>query len=114
MTLTCTPLGLRGAGTIGAFDFEAEAAYQFGEADIDGPLFNDLNVDFEEWGLNLELGYTFDMTWQPRVYAGFAYLGGGDYDAAPCGNSGKPTPTPRPSTASSPTGNTVNSWPTPT
>lgn len=67
-------LGLRGAGTVGAFDFEAEAAYQFGDVDA----FND--VDINAWALNLEAGYTFDMSYQPRVYAGFAYFEGGDGD----------------------------------
>lgn len=67
-------IGLRGAGTVGAFDFEAEAAYQFGDIDS----FNDL--DFSAWACNLEAGYTFDMSYQPRVYAGFAYLEGADND----------------------------------
>jgi len=65
-------VGLRGAGTVGAFDFEAEAAYQFGDVDA----FDD--VDISAWATNLEAGYTFDMSYQPRVFAGFAYLQGGD------------------------------------
>ncbi len=72
-------IGLRGAGTIGAFDFEAEAAYQWGE--IDRPRINFFrkgDFDYGEWALNLELGYTFDMVANPRVFAGFAYLGGSD------------------------------------
>ena len=72
-------IGLRGAGTVGAFDFEAEAAYQWGE--IDRPrvnLFRTQNFDYGEWALNLELGYTFDMQMNPRVHAGFAYFGGSD------------------------------------
>ena len=77
-------LGLRGAGVIGAFDFELEAAYQIG--DVDGvpsacPVgFGEADVDYDEFGINAVLGYTFDATWQPRVFAGFAYLGGGDSD----------------------------------
>jgi len=75
-------IGLRGAGTYGAFDFEAEVAYQFGEVEFPdtGWWFwrQDNDVDFSEWGGNLEVGYTFDMNYQPRVYLGFAYLGGGD------------------------------------
>jgi len=76
-------VGLRGAGTIGAFDFEAEAAYQWGDAGQVGFLFKpflygDDEADYDSWALNLELGYTFDMAWQPRVYLGFAYLGGED------------------------------------
>ena len=76
-------VGLRGAGTIGAFDFEAEAAYQFGDADSVGfsfaPfLYGDDDSEFDEWAGNLEVGYTFDMTYQPRVFLGGAYFGGED------------------------------------
>lgn len=76
-------IGLRGAGTIGAFDFEAEIAYQTGNADQVGFLFKpflygDDDADFDTWGANLEVGYTFDMAWQPRVYLGYAYFGGED------------------------------------
>jgi hypothetical protein len=76
-------IGLRGAGTIGAFDFEAEAAYQFGDSDAVGTLFaplfyGDDDSDFGEMGANLEVGYTFDTNYQPRVYLGGAYFGGED------------------------------------
>jgi hypothetical protein len=80
---TLHTVGLRGAGTIGAFDFEAEAAYQFGDADQVGFLFKpfiygDDGAEFEAWGANLELGYTFDVMWTPRVYLGGAYFDGED------------------------------------
>jgi len=76
-------IGLRGAGTIGAFDFDAEVAYQWGNADAIGwnfaPfLYGDDGADFSTWGANVEVGYTFDIQWQPRVYLGYAYLGGED------------------------------------
>lgn len=75
-------VGLRGAGTIGGFDFEAEAAYQFGEAELDLPfpfnIFADADLDYDAIGANLEVGYTFDMNWQPRVFLGGAYFDGGD------------------------------------
>lgn len=76
-------VGLRGAGTLGAFDFEAEAAYQFGDADQVGFLFRpffygDDDADFSAWAGNLEVGYTFDMVWQPRVWIGGAYFDGED------------------------------------
>ncbi len=77
-------IGLRGAGTIGAFDFEAEVAYQFGDAERlpRNPLDRDWDwnddADFDALGGNLEVGYTFDMNWTPRVYLGGAYLGGSD------------------------------------
>ena len=76
-------VGLRGAGTIGAFDFEAEAAYQFGDASSAGFLFKpflygDDDPEYDAWGANLELGYTFDFAWSPRVYLGGAYFDGED------------------------------------
>jgi len=76
--------GLRGAGTIGAFDFEAEAAYQVGDAGQVGILFpkwfgyNDDDANYDEWAANLELGYTFECAWTPRVFVGGAYFGGDD------------------------------------
>jgi hypothetical protein len=79
-------VGLRGAGTIGAFDFEAEAAYQFGDADVVGNSFRpigftyaDDDSDFDgNWAANAEVGYTFDMNYQPRVFLGGAYFTGED------------------------------------
>ncbi len=76
-------VGLRAAGALGAFDFEAEAAYQWGEASIAGALFSpftygDDNAEYSEWACNIELGYTFDVRWQPRVHLGFAFFGGED------------------------------------
>lgn len=76
-------LGLRGAGVIGAFDFELEAAYQWGDVDdVPNPWFRIFkrraDVDYDEFMVNAELGYTFDMAWTPRLFAKFAYIGGGD------------------------------------
>ncbi len=76
--------GLRGAGQIGAFDFEAEAAWQTGDyASQQGFAFKpfiygDDSAEYDTWGANLELGYTFDVNMQPRVYIGGAYFGGED------------------------------------
>lgn len=76
-------VGLRVAGEIGAFDFEAEAAYQWGEAGQVGFLFRPLvygddGADYSEWAMNLEVGYTFDVAWEPRLYLGYACFGGED------------------------------------
>lgn len=76
-------IGLRGAGTYGAFDYNAELAYQFGDANQQGFLFSpfvygDDGANFSNWALNTELGYTFDMSYTPRVYLGFSYFGGED------------------------------------
>ncbi|MCK5863220.1 MAG: alginate export family protein [Candidatus Hydrogenedentes bacterium] len=78
-------LGLRGAGTIGAFDFEVEAAYQLGNVeDVRNPWFRlfdrRADVDIDEFAVNAELGYTFDTSMQPRIFAHFAYFGGGNPD----------------------------------
>jgi len=66
-------IGLRGAGTISAFDFEAEIAYQFGSLDRDG---RGGELDYGQFAGNLEVGYTFDATIQPRIFLGGAYFGG--------------------------------------
>jgi hypothetical protein len=66
-------VGLRGAGTMGAFDFEAEAAYQWLDADH--------YDDSDALAGNLEVGYTFDMDYTPRVFLGGAYFEGSDDDA---------------------------------
>lgn len=82
-TVDLHTVGLRGSGVIGGFDFELEAAYQFG--DVDGvpacPLgFGEADVQYDSIGVNAELGYTFDASIQPRIFARFAYLDGGDTD----------------------------------
>lgn len=75
-------IGLRGAGAIGGFDFELEGAYQFGS--VDGrpsacPFgYGEADIDYDAFGINAEVGYTFDMNMTPRVFGRFAYLGGGD------------------------------------
>ena len=84
---TLHTVGLRGSGKWGAWDFEAEAAYQFGEADVVGASFAGAGLNspygpddarWDAWGANLEIGYTFDVKYSPRVYLGAAYLGGED------------------------------------
>ena len=55
-----------------AFDFEAEAAYQW--LDLD----NASNSD--AFAGNLEVGYTFDMDYTPRVFLGGAYFEGSKDD----------------------------------
>ncbi len=87
-------IALRGAGTfdafgIGAFDYNAEAAYQFGNADQAGSTFSlasagfasvygDDQAKWNTWAGNTEIGYTFNTKFTPRVYAGGVYFGGQD------------------------------------
>ncbi len=70
-------VGGRLAGQAGGFDFELEAAFQFGDIDDDG----DGDLDYDAWGANFEVGYAFDTTWQPRLYVGGAFFEGGDNDS---------------------------------
>lgn len=80
-------VGARAAGTLGAVDFEAEAAYQFGQAGAVGITFAGAGTaspygpdgaEFGNWGANLQVGYTFDAPMSPRIYIGGAYFGGED------------------------------------
>ena len=76
-------IGLRAAGTFGAHDFNAELAYQFGEADKIGTTFRpfaygDDDADFSTWGATVEMGYSFDYKCHPRVFLGATYFGGED------------------------------------
>jgi len=74
---------LRTAGRFGAFEFDAEAAYQFGQAGQIGALFRpvlygDTEAEFGAWGCHLQLGYQFDTPWQPYIQAVYAFLQGED------------------------------------
>ena len=76
-------VGLRAAGVISAFDFEVEAAYQFGDADAVGIRFQrngygDDGAEFDAFGANAEIGYTFDTKVTPRLSLHAAYLDGED------------------------------------
>ena len=80
-------VGLRGAGKVGALDFEAEVAYQFGDADSAGVTFanagvispyGDDDAEYDNLGGNLQVGYTLDTVWSPRLFLGGAYFGGED------------------------------------
>jgi len=76
-------VGLRGAGVIGGFDYNAEVSYQFGEAAQQGFLFKpavygDDDADFDTFGGTVEVGYSFDYTCKPRLFAGVIYLDGED------------------------------------
>ena len=91
--------GVRFAGMRAGFDWEAEVAYQGGDAtntiqrffnpDPDSNLvglsnlpfggpYGDDDVDYTGLLWNAELGYTFDLKTQPRLYIGAAYFQGQD------------------------------------
>ena len=76
-------VGLRAAGAVAGFDFDAQAAYQFGNASKVGSLFSpyaygDDHAGYDAWAGDITLGYTFDFKCSPRIYAGAAYFGGQD------------------------------------
>lgn len=76
-------VGLRAAGHARGFDYEANAAWQFGEADQVGFLFKpyaygDDGAEYDAWAGDATVGYTFDVAWRPRVYAGGAFFDGED------------------------------------
>ena len=76
-------LGARVAGNQESLDFEVEVAHQWGDAAQLGSRFTpvrygDEKAEHDSWGCNLELGYSLNIKGQPRLYAGYAYLGGED------------------------------------
>lgn len=78
-------IGLRNAGEYASFDWEVEAAYQFGSADAVGVLFvpemltyGDQRARWDTWAAHGEIGYTFETKWYPRPYWAFHYFGGED------------------------------------
>ncbi len=82
---TVHTLGLRGAGTVGQFDFEVEGAYQFGDVgqygflySFPGGIYGDDDADHDEWAFTVSGGYTFDMNYSPRIWAGFTWFSGED------------------------------------
>lgn len=81
-------IGARAAGMYNNIKFDAELAYQFGEADVYGPFFSGLGVlspygdddaEFGNWGGNLVVAYGLqDLACKPEIFVGGAYLGGED------------------------------------
>jgi hypothetical protein len=76
-------VGGRAAGHYGAVDFNAELAYQFGNADKIGftfkpRIYGNGADEFDVFGGNAEIGYTLDVAMHPRVFAGLIYMGGED------------------------------------
>lgn len=77
--------GARLSGAWASFDYEAEAAYQWGNADALGALFapvgglyGDSDARWSNWAGHMEAGYTLDVKYSPRLYIGGSYYGGED------------------------------------
>jgi len=86
---TLHTVGTRLWGKVGALDYNIDAAYQFGDAGAVGVafkkpsifgLYGDDDAEYDgNWGLDAEVGYTFDnIGWKPRVFLGGAYFSGED------------------------------------
>lgn len=76
-------VGLRLFGDAAGFDYDWELAYQFGDADLLGARFvpfvyGDNDATFDNFATDLEVGYTFDASWMPRIYLGGALFQGED------------------------------------
>ncbi|HOZ48979.1 MAG TPA: alginate export family protein, partial [Candidatus Hydrogenedentes bacterium] len=77
-------VGVRVTGARGALDFSLDGAYQFGDAGQVGFLFKpnvygDDDASFSAWAGSVEAGYTFDVSWQLRIYLAGAYVDGEDH-----------------------------------
>lgn len=76
-------VGVRAWGKYEKIDYDLELAYQFGNADAVGFGFKtrgygDHKARFGNWAGDVEVGYTFDVPWSPRVFLGAAYFEGED------------------------------------
>ncbi len=76
-------IGLRLGGEWQGLDYEAEAAYQWGDAATAGSGFapygyGDLRARYDNWAAQATLGYTFDIRQEPRIYVSAIYYGGED------------------------------------
>lgn len=64
--------GARVVGEASGFDYEGEVAFQTGDTPFGG--------DYEGFGLNAEVGYSFDHDLNPRIFGGAAFFSGEDID----------------------------------
>ncbi|HNR34468.1 MAG TPA: alginate export family protein [Candidatus Hydrogenedentes bacterium] len=81
--------GARFWGRKEGFDYDVEAAFQFGPADGEALAFASANrlagapPKGERWnnlGFDGEIGYSFDAAWKPRIFAGGLYFEGGEIE----------------------------------
>jgi hypothetical protein len=67
-------LGTRLAGKAGRFDYELEPQFQWGRVE---KVTGDGGDLIRTYGGHFDLGYTFKLPWEPRIFAAYAY-GSGD------------------------------------
>jgi hypothetical protein len=63
----------------GAFDFQTETIGQFGTVRSSTAANNSTNLDHSAWYQHLDIGYTFDIPWSPRLALEYDYASG-DHD----------------------------------
>lgn len=63
----------------GQFDFQTETIGQFGTVRSSTAASNGRDQDHEAWYQHLDVGYTFDIPWSPRLAAEYDYASG-DHD----------------------------------
>ncbi|QPK64678.1 alginate export family protein [Methylomonas sp. LL1] len=63
----------------GQFDFQTETIGQFGTVRSSTAASNGRNQDHAAWYQHLDVGYTFDIPWSPRLAAEYDYASG-DHD----------------------------------
>jgi hypothetical protein len=69
-------LGTRFAGKVDRFDFELEPQFQWGKV---RETIQNGKEKVRAYGGHVDLGYTFKLPWEPRVFAAYAF-GSGDDD----------------------------------
>ena len=69
-------LGARLAGKVSRFDYELEPQFQCGKVK---KVIGDGKDPVRAYGGHIDLGYTFKLPWEPRLFAAYAY-GSGDND----------------------------------
>jgi len=67
-------LGTRFAGKVGRFDYELEPQFQWGRVK---KVLGDGRDSARAYGGHFDLGYTFKLPWEPRLFGAYAY-GSGD------------------------------------
>lgn len=65
--------GFRLAGKVGGFDYEVEPQFQWGRVKA---ALGDGKDRVRAYGGHVDLGYTFSLPWQPRVFAAYAFGSG--------------------------------------
>jgi len=66
--------GTRFSGKMGRFDYELEPQFQWGEVK---KVMGDQKDLVRAYGGHVDVGYTFKLSWEPRLFAAYAY-GSGD------------------------------------